>query len=70
MKDLVWVGIRKSEIKYSNYINDSINIFGNNINSLQNQFKKRINHNNEKNYDFIDDFYNNEIVKQIEKNQM
>ena len=68
MKDLIWVGIRKSEIKYSNFINDSINIFGNNINSLENQFKKRINHNNEKNYDFIDDFYNNEIIKQIEKN--
>lgn len=68
MKDLIWVGIRKSEIKYSNFINDSINIFGNNINSLENQLKKRINHNNEKNYDFIDDFYNNEIIKQIEKN--
>ena len=35
MKDLVWVGIRESEIKYCN---------------------------------FIDNFYNNEIIKQIEKN--
>ena len=34
MKDLVWVGIRESEIKYCN---------------------------------FIDNFYNNEIIKQIEK---
>ena len=67
MKDLVWVGIRQSEIKYCNFIDDSISVFGNN-NSLENQIKEKINHNNEKHYDFIDDFYNNEIVKQIEKN--
>ncbi len=68
MKDLIWVGIRESEIKYSNFIDNSINMFGNNINSLQNQIKKRINHNNKKNYDFIDDFYNNEIIKQVKSN--
>lgn len=68
MKDLVWVGIRESEIKYSDFINDSISLFGNNRISLQGKIKKKINHNNEKNYTLIDDFYNNEIVKQIEKN--
>ena len=67
MKDLVWVGIRESEIKYSNFINDSISIFGNDSNSLQNQIKKRINHNNEKHYTLIDDFYNKEVIKQIKK---
>lgn len=68
MKDLVWVGIRESEIKYCDFINDSINIFGNDSNSLQNQIKKRINHNNEKNYTLINDFYNKEVIKQIKKN--
>ena len=68
MKDLVWVGIRKSEIEYSNFIDDSINLFGNNINSLQNQINKRINHNTKKNNDCINDFYNNEVIKQIKKN--
>lgn len=68
MKDLIWVGIRESEIKYSNFINNSISIFGNDSNSLQNQIKKRINHNNEKHYTLIDDFYNKEIIKQIKKN--
>ena len=68
MKDLVWVGIRKSEIEYSNFIDDSINLFGNNINSLQNQINKRINHNTKKNNDCINNFYNNEVIKQIKKN--
>lgn len=68
MKDLIWVGIRGSEVKYSNFIDNSISIFGNNSNSLENQIKKRINHNNEKHYTFIDDFYNKEVIKQIEKN--
>lgn len=68
MKDLVWVGIRESEVKYSNFIDNSISIFGNNSNSLENQIKKKINHNNEKHYTFIDDFYNKEVIKQIEKN--
>ena len=70
MKGLVWVGIRESEIKYSNFINDSISIFGNDSNSLQNQIKKRINHNNEKHYTLIDDFYNKEVIKQIKKIQI
>lgn len=68
MKNIVWVGVRESEIKYCDFINVSISLFGNNSNSLQNQIKKRINHNNEKNYALIDDFYNKEIIKQIEKN--
>ena len=69
MKDLNWVGIRESEIMYCNFIDDSICIFGNN-NSLENQIKERINHNNEKHYDFIDDFYKNEIIKKLKKTQM
>lgn len=68
MKDLIWVGIRESEIKYSNFINNNISIFGNANNSLQNKINKNINHNNEKHYSFIDDFYNKEIIKQIQKN--
>lgn len=68
MKDLIWVGIRESEVKYSNFIDNSISIFGKNSNSLENQIKKRFNHNNEKHYTFIDDFYNKEVIKQIEKN--
>lgn len=68
MKDLIWVGIRESEVKYSNFIDNSICIFGNNDNFLENKIKKRINHNNEKNYTVIDDFYNKELIKQIEKN--
>lgn len=68
MKDLVWVGIRESEVKYSNFINNSISIFGNNDNCLENQIKKRINHNDSKNFTLIDDFYNKEIIKQIENN--
>ncbi len=68
MKDLVWVGIRNSEIEYSNFIDNSIVLYGDNVNSLQNKVNKRINHNNEKNYDFIDEFYNNEIIKQVKKN--
>ncbi len=68
MKDLIWVGIRESEVKYSDFIDNSICIFGNNDNCLENQIKKRINHNNEKHYTSIDEFYNKEVVKQIEKN--
>lgn len=68
MKDLVWVGIRESEVKYSNFINNSISIFGNNDNCLENQIKKRINHDNRKNFTLIDDFYNKEITKQVQKN--
>lgn len=68
MKDLVWVGIRESEIKYSDFIDNSISIFGNDSNSLQNEIKKNINHNDDKSYKLIDDFYNKEIIKQIQKN--
>lgn len=68
MKHLIWVGIRESEVKYSNFINNSISIFGNNDNCLENQIKKRINHNNQKNFTLIYDFYNKEIIKQIQKN--
>lgn len=67
-KNLIWIGIRESEIKYSNFINNSISIFGNANNSLQNKINKNINHNNKKRYSFIDDFYNKEIIKQIQKN--
>lgn len=68
MKHLIWVGIRESEVKYSNFINNSISIFGNNDNCLENQIKRRINHNNQKNFTLIYDFYNKEIIKQIQKN--
>lgn len=68
MKNLVWVGIRESEIKYSNFIDNSISIFGNNNNCLENQIKNRINHNDEKHYTFINDFYSKEIIKQIKEN--
>lgn len=67
MNKLVWMGIRESEIKYSNFINNSINLFGSNIESLQKQTKKRINHNNEENYDWINDFYNKEVIKKIKE---
>lgn len=68
MKDLVWVGIRESEIKYTDFIDNSISIFGNDSNSLQNQIKKGINHNDTKHCTLIDDFYNKEVIKQIKKN--
>lgn len=68
MKDLVWVGIRESEVKYSKFIDNSISIFGKNVNSLEKQIKERINHNNEKYFTIINDFYNKEVMKQIEKN--
>lgn len=68
MKNLVWVGIRESEVTYSNFIDNYISICGNNIHSLDFQIKRRINHNNEKNFTFIDDFYYKEIVKQLEEN--
>lgn len=68
MENLVWLGIRESEVKYSSFINNSISIFGSNSNSLQNQIKKTINHNNQKYYNFIADFYIKEIINKIEKN--
>lgn len=68
MKNLVWVGIRESEVKYSDFIKDSISIFGNTSNSLQRQKNININHNNKENFTLIDEFYNKEIIKRIEKN--
>lgn len=67
MKDLIWVGIRESEVKYSNFICYSISIFGKSSNCLENQIKKRINHNNKNNNILIDNFYNKEIIREIEK---
>ena len=69
MKDLVWIGIRESEIKYCDFINNSINIFGNNENSLNQQIKKNINHNNEDNFLLMGQFYNKEILRFIKKNK-
>ena len=54
MKNLVWVGIRESEVKYSDFIKDSISIFGNTSNSLQRQKNININHNNKENFTLID----------------
>ena len=66
--EIYWIGIRESEIIYTNFIKNSITIFGNNNISMQNKFKKIIDHNNIKNFSMIDDFYNNEIKNIINKN--
>ena len=69
MDDIVWVGIRQSEIKYCNFINESINIFGNNENSLNKQIMRNINHNDVSNFLLIGKFYNNEVLNFIKKNK-
>lgn len=61
MNDVVWVGIRESEIENVDFINNSINIFGNNKNSLQNIYNVSINHNDYKNDKIIGEYYNNQI---------
>lgn len=68
MDNLVWVGIRESEIKYSDFVNNSISIFGGNEHSLDKQIGHRINHNDDKNGELMNDFYNREVSAQIEKN--
>ena len=68
MDNLYWVGIRESEVQYTNFINNSITIFGNNNISMQNKLKKIIDHNNTKNFDLIDNFFNKEAKEIIKKN--
>lgn len=56
MKDLYWIGIRESEIKYcKNLFQDSITILGNNNRSMQQKLKRVIGYNNVNNFDLIDD---------------
>jgi len=69
MKDLIWVGIRESEIKYSDCFSNSISIFGDNSISLQKQIQKRINHNDHKHDKLIGTFYSKEVIRQVRKNQ-
>ena len=45
MENLIWIGIRESEIKYTNFIKDSITVFGKDNLSIQREFGKNINHN-------------------------
>ena len=68
MKDLVWVGIRESEIKYCNFIDDSIVLFGSNPHSFRIQFKKNVDHNNKENFSLLDRFYDNIVLKAVKDN--
>lgn len=68
MDNLVWVGIRESEIKYSDSVNNSIGIFGDNEHSLDKQIGRRINHNDDKNGELMNGFYDREVFSQIERN--
>ncbi len=65
--EIYWVGIRESEIKYTNFVKDSITIFGNNNISMQNKLNRCLNHNDSKNFTIIDDFFNKEIQKIIQE---
>lgn len=69
MKDLTWIGIRESEIKYSDCFSNSISIFGDNDISLQKQIQKRINHNDYKHDKLIGTFYSKEVIRQVRKKQ-
>lgn len=67
MNNVVWVGIRESEIENVNFINNSVTIFGNNKNSLQNIYNISINHNDFKNDKIIGEYYNNQIENILAK---
>ena len=67
--EIYWIGIRESEVKYTNFIKNSITIFGNNNISMQQKYKKVIDHNNINNFTMIDDFFNTEVKKLINTNQ-
>ena len=67
--EIYWIGIRESEVKYTNFIKKSITIFGNNNISMQQKYKKVIDHNNINNFAIIDDFFNTEIKKIVNTNK-
>lgn len=67
-KEIVWVGIRESEILYSDFISDSIEIFGNCEGSLRNKINKNINHNDVKNYGLMNRHYEEECEKCVLQN--
>lgn len=68
MKKYIWLGIRESEILYTDFIDKSITIFGKNNKNLQNELKKTINHNAIKNNNIINKFYQMNINKCLELN--
>lgn len=68
-RKIIWVGIRESEVKYAKpFIFKSINIYGNNNDSLTNKLNMKINHNIDKNNTIIGDFYSDKMNENIEKN--
>lgn len=68
MKNIVWVGMRESEIKYCGFLDDSIVLFGKNSNSFRKQFNKNVDHNNKDNFPLLDKFYDRMVLKTIKDN--
>ena len=68
MNNLIWIGIRESEVKYSNFIENSISVFGKNNLSLQRELGKNINHNKNSNQNLMNDFYNQKIIEIVKQN--
>lgn len=69
MGNLYWVGIRESEIEFcKEFFTNSITIFGNTNISMQQKLNKVIDHNNVKNFELIDDFFNEEMKKLVKEN--
>lgn len=69
MENLYWVGIRESEIEFcKEFFTNSITIFGNTNISMQQKLNKVIDHNNVKNFELIDDFFNEEMKKLVKEN--
>lgn len=67
MENLYWVGVRESEIEFcKEFFTNSITIFGNTNISMQQKLNKVIDHNNVKNFELIDEFFNGE-KKKIQK---
>lgn len=69
MENLYWVGVRESEIEFcKEFFTNSITIFGNTNISMQQKLNKVIDHNNVKNFELIDEFFNGETKKLVEEN--
>ena len=68
MENIVWVGLRESEIKYCDFIDNSIILFGNNSNCFRMQLNKNVNHNSKENFLLLDKFYDNMVLKTIKGN--
>ena len=68
MNNLIWIGIRESEVKYTNFIESSISVFGKNNLSLQRELGKNINHNKNSNQSLMNDFYNQKMIEIVKQN--